>query len=82
MLSKTCAMFISLHTFCNFIVTNCNANLGDNLVKLQMKMGRIILQADPRNPTGSNFMALLTVSKESALTETGNSVLTASVFHR
>ena len=30
---------------------------------------------------GSNFMALLTVSTESALTEAGNSVLTASVFH-
>ena len=29
-----------------------------------------------------NFMALLTVSTESALTEAGNSVLTASVFHR
>ena len=33
-----------------------------------------------RSP-GPNFMALLTVSKEPALTETGNSVLTASVFH-
>ena len=31
--------------------------------------------------TGPNFMALLTVSTESALTEAGNSVLTASVFH-
>ena len=30
---------------------------------------------------GPNFMALLTVSTESALTEAGNSVLTASVFH-
>ena len=28
-----------------------------------------------------NFMALLSVSTESALTEAGNSVLTASVFH-
>ena len=32
-------------------------------------------------PTGPNFMALLTVSTESALTEAGNSMLTASVFH-
>ena len=32
--------------------------------------------------TGPKFMALLTVSKESALTEAGNSVLMASVFHR
>ena len=32
-------------------------------------------------PTGPNFMALLTVSTESALTEAENSVLTASVFH-
>ena len=31
--------------------------------------------------SGPNFMALLTVSTESALTEAGNSVLTASVFH-
>ena len=30
---------------------------------------------------GANFMALLTVSTESALTEAGNSVLTASIFH-
>ena len=30
---------------------------------------------------GPNFMALLTVSTESALTDAGNSVLTASVFH-
>ncbi len=29
-----------------------------------------------------NFMALLTVSKESALTEAGNSTLLSSVFHR
>ena len=31
--------------------------------------------------SGPNFMALLTVSTESALTEAGNYVLTASVFH-
>ena len=31
---------------------------------------------------GPNFMALLTVIKESSLTEAGNSWLTASVFHR
>ena len=31
--------------------------------------------------TGPNLMALLTKSTESALTEAGNSVLTASVFH-
>ena len=31
---------------------------------------------------GPNFMALLTISTESALTEAGNSVLTASLFHR
>ena len=31
---------------------------------------------------GPNFMALLTVSKETALTEAGKSVLTASVFYR
>ena len=30
---------------------------------------------------GSNFMALLTVSRESALTEAGITLLTASVFH-
>ena len=30
---------------------------------------------------GPNFMALLTVSTESALAEAQNSVLTASVFH-
>ncbi len=30
---------------------------------------------------GPDFMALLTVSKESALTEAGNSTLTSSVFH-
>ena len=30
---------------------------------------------------GPNFMALLTVSTEFALTEAGNSMLTASVFH-
>ena len=34
-----------------------------------------------RDP-GLNYMALLTVSTESALMEAGNSVLTASVFHR
>ena len=33
------------------------------------------------NMTGPNFMALLIASTESTLTETGNSVLTASVFH-
>ena len=33
-----------------------------------------------RSP-GPSFMALLTVSTESALTEAGNFVLTASVFH-
>ena len=32
-------------------------------------------------PSGSNFMALLTVSTASALMEAGNLVLTASVFH-
>ena len=31
--------------------------------------------------TGPNFMALLTVSTESAHTEAGNSVLMASIFH-
>ena len=30
---------------------------------------------------GPNFMALLTVSTESALKEAGNSVLTASIFY-
>ncbi len=30
---------------------------------------------------GPNFMALLTVSKESALTEAGNSLLTSSLFN-
>ena len=30
---------------------------------------------------GPNFMALFTVCTESALTEAGNFVLTASVFH-
>ena len=35
----------------------------------------------PSGDTGPNFMALLTVSAESALTEAGNSVLTASLFH-
>ena len=34
----------------------------------------------PPLPPGPNFMALLTVSTEPALTEAGNSVLTASVF--
>ena len=34
----------------------------------------------PTGP-GPNFVALLTVSTESALSEAGNSVLTASVFH-
>ena len=32
--------------------------------------------------TGQNFMALLTKSKESLLTEARNSALEASVFHR
>ena len=32
-------------------------------------------------PAWPNFMALLTVSKELALMEAGNSVLTASIFH-
>ena len=31
--------------------------------------------------SGPNFMALLTVSTESAFTKAGNSVLTAGVFH-
>ena len=31
--------------------------------------------------SGPNFMALLTVSTELALTEAGNSMLTSSVFH-
>ena len=35
----------------------------------------------PWSPPGPSFMALLTVSTESALTEAGNSVLSASVFH-
>ena len=39
-----------------------------------------IVNRDTNQP-GPNFMALLTVSTESALTEAGNSVLTASVFH-
>ena len=34
-----------------------------------------------QSPSGPNFMALLTVSTESALTEAGNSLLTSSVFH-
>ena len=33
------------------------------------------------NEAWAHFMALLTVSTESALTEAGNSVLMASVFH-
>ena len=31
--------------------------------------------------TGPNWMALLTISKESALTEAGNLAFTSSVFH-
>ena len=38
--------------------------------------------APSRAKFGLNFMALVTVSTESALSEAGNSVLTASVFHR
>ena len=34
-----------------------------------------------KNCPGPNFMALLIVSTESAITEPGNSVLTASVFY-
>ena len=37
---------------------------------------------DMGSSPGPNFMALHTVSIESALTEAGNSVLSASVFHR
>ena len=35
----------------------------------------------PDMKSGPNFMALLTVSKESALTEAENVALTSSVFH-
>ena len=36
---------------------------------------------EPDTTTGPNFMALLIVSKESALTDAGNSALTSCVFH-
>ena len=43
------------------------------------KLGLVLTlcEIDP----GPNFMALLTLNKESALTEAENSVFTASVFH-
>ncbi len=42
-----------------------------------MKLHGLLIDKRP----GPNFMALLTVSKESALTETGKSALTSSIFH-
>ena len=50
--------------YCSSAWSNCNANLRDSVVKLQKKMGRIILQADPRTPTDVVLSKLRCVSIE------------------
>ena len=53
----------------------------------QMSGATMQIPCDPHTKvlirgSGPNFMALLTVNTELALTDAGNSVLTASMFHR
>ena len=56
--------------------------MGLNICKniVEMNGGRIEVFSEGEN-LGSTFMALLTVSKESAPTEAINSELTPSIFH-
>lgn len=49
---------------------------------VNLELQRFLTGTAPPWQPGPSFMALLTVSKESTLTKTGNSALTTSVFHK
>ena len=63
-------------TLCDEDVVECQA-----MPPLCRNGGVCIEQVRGSVGTVPNFMALLTVSTESALTEAGNSLLTSSLFH-